>query len=709
MTATLGERVDVAPAAVLFTAPGDSRRLTAQRFDAAGNPTAGSPSWTSSHPEVVEVAADGTITAKVFGSSQITAEVGGLKSAPALVVVTQPAAGVRVIPDEQIVGEPVETDPAAEPSLDNTYSVPLSGVDVAVGDRLLGAGEKALAGEVVGVGDKSVTMKLVPLPELLPDLHIEEVISLERAAIDIPPAVLEFYDVTRTGNRFDFVPKPDFFEVLPAAHASPRPLAMVGAGYAVLDPESGNLQYSFNIPPFDECKASIGTIPLQLATAPAFTMELSPTLDIAWTEAEKRFLAKAQATYKVAGSLKVTAGFSAQVACDKELFAFRIPVSGPLSFFVAGLVPVKAQVALGGKLTVVEMELGSEATGTATVEAGLRCSPDCSVGGSLATEVKWEPKMRAPTLGLRVEPSIEAYAKLELAIGHPVFTSFRLDMLGVKAGAKLAGDWAPRLTQMADSAYASKWKLTAEGRIGIGTKLTDIAALLGLSELTGAEYALTREIGLSPQGAVTADKAAYSAGEQVTLTIDLDEASLELLGRYNIKKVIVVRHHDGIETVLGEQEASEGTPNFVFTLPAPEALPASELYAFVVSTVPPIDDFSLELEKGCGAPPISAEWVAYMLGLTFTGMLTSPAAVASEERIYFDPPLGGGEGIAIFFRDSDSPIGLSGADFEGGGWTGRFSIVCDGGSKFAQLDASSATFGMFVGRSRELPDTLGGD
>jgi hypothetical protein len=152
-----GPHVDVTPAAVLLIEVGASRRLTALAFDAAGNPSGGSATWTTNDPATVEIAADGTLTARALGSAQITASVDGVTSAPTLVVVATPAAGAILVSDEQIVGEPAVADADA-----GTFRVTLNGLSPRIGDILVGTGGKALGGRVAAVDGQTATMELVP-------------------------------------------------------------------------------------------------------------------------------------------------------------------------------------------------------------------------------------------------------------------------------------------------------------------------------------------------------------------------------------------------------------------------------------------------------------------------------------------------------------------------------------------------------------------
>ena len=80
---------------VFLTASGQGARLAAQVLDEQGAPVPGTVRWTSSAPGQVSVDANGQLQALVaIGSATIvTAEAGGLRSAPTLVVVADAAAG----------------------------------------------------------------------------------------------------------------------------------------------------------------------------------------------------------------------------------------------------------------------------------------------------------------------------------------------------------------------------------------------------------------------------------------------------------------------------------------------------------------------------------------------------------------------------------------------------------------------------------------
>ncbi|NJK45337.1 MAG: hypothetical protein HC933_14645 [Pleurocapsa sp. SU_196_0] len=98
-------RLEVSPAALLMTTETEKRQLTVRALNAAGQDVNAAITWTSSRPEQVSVSGSGELEARVgLGASQIVARVGDVKSAPVLVSVAQPAAGVTLLQDAQVRG-----------------------------------------------------------------------------------------------------------------------------------------------------------------------------------------------------------------------------------------------------------------------------------------------------------------------------------------------------------------------------------------------------------------------------------------------------------------------------------------------------------------------------------------------------------------------------------------------------------------------------
>jgi hypothetical protein len=75
----------------------------------------------------------------------------------------------------------------------------------------------------------------------------------------------------------------------------------------------------------------------------------------------------------------------------------------------------------------------------------------------------------------------------------------------------------------------------------------------------------------------------------------MDAGTLTFLGLHNIDRILLVRHAAGTDTVLGTQSATAGQGEFTFTAPGPVS--AGELFAFVITTLLPLDLLPLEVGK----------------------------------------------------------------------------------------------------------------
>jgi hypothetical protein len=602
-------KVSINPSAVLLTGPGKTRVLTATALDASGARLGGTVTWRSSRPAVATIAADGTLSAASFGSTEITASVEGVTSAPILALVSTPAPGVTLVSDDQITSDPVDTDPNATPSADNTYRIGVTGISPVVGDVLLGTGGRALAGKVTAVeptnGGATLTMALVPLKNLLPDLELDEVLDLTHADVVFPAEVTRLFDIGRDGNTFTFTAKPDFDTLNTGAVAGGR-LAAYHPGDSSDVQLAAGAQGTSVVPPFTDCAVKIdqnSLIPIKLSGPPTFKVTINPTLDLVWTKANglERFVIHAQPTASVFAGIKVTAAFAGSIGCEMELFALRIPVGGPLSLILGGLIPIGVGVELAGTITVATMGIGTTVMASAKASAGLSCpgGSSCTFERSLQDlTLTATPTVDAPSLAdLRLQPSLSAYAFLKASIGNPFLRSLRFDAFKAKIGGKLAADWAPQLVQILDPAYASAFRLSLEASAGVGTDLSGLLKLLGLPTFSIAELAISTDLAHSPTGTLSTDKPDYNTGDPANVTVAFDQANLSFLGLYDVTEVDLVRYSGGSVTVLGKDTASSGQTDFTFTFSAPDHVSAGELFAFVVTKLPPLDLFSLEVAR----------------------------------------------------------------------------------------------------------------
>jgi Dockerin type I domain len=605
-------RLEIQQTGLLLTQTGDTKQLSAVAFDAKGNVIEATITWTSTKPDAISVDNTGKVTAATAnGSSQVVAEAAGVKSAPLLVTVTAPAAGAILLTDAQIAGDPVETDPTAVPSFNNTYQVVLRGIGTpAIGSILINTESKAVAGRVVAVdttgGQTTVTLGLVSIRELFPNLNVSELIDLSQAPVAFPPELAATYDIQRTGNTFTFTPK------LAAAPS------LSGEGESAVAAAIGTRA----LPPFSSCETTItgfsegSPLPIGLSAPPLFSVTISPALDLVYTSANglERFVVSAEPTIKVEGGLSVTAAFEGKIECTVDLFTIRIPVGGPLSFVIGGLVPVGIGLEASGKVTLATLSIGTKVETKAKAEIGLACpgGTNCEFVKSLGDfSLTATPKIVTPSLGnLRVEPSLAAFGFVKAAIGNPFLSSLRFDAFKAKAGGKLVGSFAPEISQIIDTTYKSNYQLSLEASAGVGANLSGALRLLGLSNVTALGLVISTDLAKSPTGlstgAVSAsivraptsdstDPARFQTGDTVNFTVKLDPTSINFLGLYNVGTVLLVRNSGSQQTEVGRVTASDGQTDFdvAFTAPGPGSI--SEFTAFAVTTLLPLDILSLEI------------------------------------------------------------------------------------------------------------------
>ncbi|MEP7157412.1 MAG: hypothetical protein ABI905_16650 [Betaproteobacteria bacterium] len=625
--------VEIEQTGLLLTSAGALKQLSAKATDAQGNIVNVALTWSSSKPAVISVDGSGVATAMAnSGSSQVVAHAGGVASAPLLVLVTQPAAGAILLNDSQIIGEPVETTPGAAASFNNTFQVSLSGVTPpAIGDILVNTGSKPVAGRVVAVNSSGnpivVTLDLLTLREIFPTLDITEIIDMSNAPVILNADIAADYDMVRSGNTFTFTPKSGAGMRSGAMAATAKGSALPGIGQktgAIAGRQMGGATGTSALPPFSSCETSFtggggvgAPLPIALSAPPLFSVTISPALDFKYdffaVQGVERFVFTGEPIIKVEGGINISAAFEGKIECKAELFAFRIPVGGPLALIIGGLVPVGVGIEAGGKMTVATMGIGTKVEVKGKVKAGLLC-PDggfvCSFDNALDNlEAKVTPTLDTPSIGdIRLEPSLSAFGYMEAAIGNPILKSIRFDFIKVKAGAELAGSFALKESQLADAAYQSDYKLSLKASAGAGGNLGGVVALLGLSSVNALELVVSTDIAKSPAGTVTASRNNFVSGDSINFIVKLDPATINffpLIGPYNVKKIQLVRTAGGTTSVVASVDATPAKTDFNFTFNATDAGNAAQFSAFVVTTLLPLDLLALELGVAVPGPTVT--------------------------------------------------------------------------------------------------------
>ena len=584
--------VEIEQKGALLQQAGETRQLSAVARDAQGNALDVPIAWSSGKAAVIAVDAAGKLTASsAAGSSQIVASAQGVRSAPVLAVVTQPAAGSVLVSDAQVLGEPVETDPNAAPSMANTYRVTLSG-DVpapALGTLLVGTGSKAVAGRVVAVdssvaGQTTVTLGLVPLPVLFPNLQLDEVFDLSMAAVIYSDEVLAHYTVQRMGDTHTFTPKPGVQQARERMQAR-GPVGTRRALGAFSCDDSSITGVAGDSP-----------LPVQLAAPPQISITVAPSVDWHIVDGSlDRFIVKAEPKLTIAAEVKVGLVFEGKLSCATELFVIAFPAApGALSLVLSGLVPVGAGFELSGKLTLAEAKFTANVEAKAQTQVGFECA-SCPLDGKFdPSPLKFDWAATLPSAGLgglRLEPALEIFGTVDAALGNR-FIRARWEFLKVRVGGKVGGSFMTRTAQIVDEGYASDYKLSLEGKAGVGLDVETVLDALGLTRYTLAEATISKDLATSPAALVSTDRASFTAGDTVNLKAVLDPSTF--LGMYNVDRVEWVHKVGTTQTTIATQTANSGQTEFTHALTTTTAASAGDYYAFVIPRWP---ELPLELGK----------------------------------------------------------------------------------------------------------------
>ncbi len=599
-------KLEISPNALLFTQLGEKQQLKARAFNASGQEVNGEVTWTSSRPEQVSISTTGELEAKVaLGATQIVAQVGNIKSAPMLVSVAQPAAGVQLITDAQIKSDPTVVDPTAEPSLDNPYEVLLTGISPpAPGSLLLGRESKAIGGEVissVNEGDAvRVRLKLVSITTLMKTAQIHETIDFSKLEPTFPKDLTDLYDIQVVGDEYNFTPKAK----AASARALPAP----------------DKPFEFQLGPF-KCELIKSASPLSLSQPAQFNLKFNPTLEIDFDRETglKKLIVRTEITAKLKASLILSVSGLLNVECELQLYEKLMPLPGWAGLILSGNLTAGLGFEMEGTIALptIGIELSNETK--ANLEIGLDCvTGECKMVRKMEVKNTPDHKLITPSLtNLRTEMFVFAYGYAKLKFGMTLVPQVRLNLLTIKAGIKLEGSFATRDAQLApsispnDPDYRSNYKLSLLAELTAGPKnfgKTDLAIALqrlGIFKLTLLKFQLSTPLATSPQGTVTQDTANFKAGDVVSFKVKLDPATVRLpivaapLIYYNVTRIFIVRKtgsdtSERIASVPASTDQTEFTIPWLADVDSDNAL-GKEFYAFVDTTLPV--PFDLELGK----------------------------------------------------------------------------------------------------------------
>jgi hypothetical protein len=447
-------RLEVHPQTFLLPGVGATQSLSVRVFDADGLPTTAAISWVSSRSGVVSVSAAGVASASGSGSSTITARAGTVSSDPALAYVTTPAAGVVLVTDEQIPSGITPVNPQARYGPGWQYRVRMTGAPPQVGEVLASRGEKPIAGRVIGVqgagaAGTDVTLQLVPLDQVFPNLSINETMPLRLEPVK--------KSVFQTRTR--------------------APWAAIA-------------EDTLTVGPF-KCEYKIDTANNNPFALSGITYDLTPTLqyDFIHNATRKRLVVQGGLTGSLKVTPTVTAALNGSFECKAEVGTIPIPIGGALGVFFGARVPVGLGFAFEGGITLATLGFDIEMSAGTTLSMGYDCNPGCLNGtvfnltGSVSGNVK--PNLPQISSDFRVTAGVSGFAWADLEVGpsdlFPGAEGLQITLIESKAGLKQEFNLSTADVQSADPAYASSYSLAPFFSGGIPGELQQaIDSLLGM-------------------------------------------------------------------------------------------------------------------------------------------------------------------------------------------------------------------------------------
>lgn len=526
-------RIEIVPASALLTAAGATQTFAVRAFDAQGAPTAvPQVTWTSNDPATLAIDGSGLATAQAaVGSGMIVAEANGIESAPALVLIAQPATNTVLLADSQIVTAPVAVDPAAPYEPGWQYRVRVRGSAPAVGDIVIGTGESPLAGRVTatsdaGTGETDLTIELMPLNQLFTDLRIDE---------RIPMIGLEGGSGAQPG--------PSGYSGVPPAYGS--------VGMADVDFGLGRFK----------CKASTTVPSLDL---PSPTIDITPDLylQIGYNNGLERLAVTGTVSADAAYKPVFKATFEGSTTCETVVKTFTIPANGPISLFYGVQVPLGIGFTLAGKLEIAEVGFHIRANATADVELGVTCAAGaCS--GLTTFDMTRDGSLQFiapdPSEQFRVELGGHAFLFARPFMGSLFTDALSFEFVAATAGLRQTIDLATTHRQVEDTAYASSFNLQFLAKIGAGKDLQN--AIVKLGKLLGTDLSASLTLlevddtlATSPRGSFTISPArvlpgdSTALGDLATFTVELDPVTY--LGVHAVDRVEFFWKHENEDSTF---------------------------------------------------------------------------------------------------------------------------------------------------------------
>ncbi|MCW5632391.1 MAG: hypothetical protein KIT17_03575 [Rubrivivax sp.] len=530
-------RLELVQQGVLLTGAGQERQLTVRALNGSGAQIDANVVWTSSAPERISVDATGKVRAVTpLGSAQITAESGGVRSRPLLVMTAELHPGTLQVTDANVVriGEPLTSGPPL-PRAGIEYDVWLSGVaPPQPGTVVLAVEDSPVAGRVVEAAIDGnlvrVRLRLLDMPDVLARYDIDWVIDVTAFDMVYDPAAAGFS--TRRDEK-------------PLSHERRLDSTEVRVPDWSFPPGS----------PSPLCRASAAA---KLTTQPT-KVKVGGSPKIVYRDSHLH-VGLPSGTFRLAlvGDFKIEtqvglvadAGLSGTVECElpPKALGIPIPIAGPFGLSI----PVSVGLKVKGEVELAKLDISLSGENGASFELGVDCKPaqPCTLLDTATPINKFEPHLEvhgANIDGMRIKLGAHLYFHTGLNVvllGRLV----TFEAVDVKVGPKQTADFGTLKRQADDRPYASNYKLFFLTEIAPGK-----SAKKAIEFFTGVErdeFSMTlpieADISESPNGTWSVDKTnPVPNRDTVLFDIRVKPQSKDyfLLG-YNIKRIEIYRKHE---------------------------------------------------------------------------------------------------------------------------------------------------------------------
>jgi len=455
----------------------------------------------------------------IGGTTQVSAVVGNTTVAapPVMFYSAQPTAGALKVSDAQVVSAPMALDAAASRGLGFQYRTTLSGIGLPpIGSLMVGTGAQPIAGKVVAAQSNSavpanvdVVLELVPLHELFAELNVSASYTED--------------EMTRM-----LVAAPAHQVINGAERA--RPLSMSGAACKGDSPALGVL-----------------TGELEATVNPHLTFEMLYKVTNHAPQ-EMRFLARGSVDVTGKAVVNLGASVTGGVTCKTTLGYIPIPVTGPLSPFIAPIIPLDAKLELAAQVSVNAFSFSAEFKQSAEMDFGFRYNATfepAQFDAYRRLEFSDPELTRNVSFPTDASLHVKATAFMGLSSGMALGGVLaRLEVIEVYAGPEFEAKFGGSYDVANDTVYTSEYVLKGKAGIGPGEHVQTFFEKVLLSpKAIDLSAKLERQIARTAAPArLGIDHESFGVGERLGFTLNLEASTVDFpLVGYNVNEVRIYR------------------------------------------------------------------------------------------------------------------------------------------------------------------------